>query len=85
MSTAATSALTDDAANRGGVVAVGYQVFNAFRKLMLRAAVQNGNGMTGFQQLGDELPADKQCSSDDQDFHEAGAKTVSRNIRGRDA
>jgi hypothetical protein len=32
--------------------------------------MQDGHGMAGLEQLGNEPPADEQCSSDDQNFHE---------------
>jgi hypothetical protein len=44
---------------------------------MPRAAMQNSHGMAGLKQLGDEPPADEQCSSNDQDFHLISAKPQS--------
>src|SRR5439155_10089355 len=65
--------LADHALDGFGIIAVVQQVLNAFREIVFGAPVQNVDGMARLQQLRDELTADEQCPSDDQNFHEATA------------
>ena len=51
------------------IVAIRHDVLHPPAQVMLRAAMQNRNGMSRFEEFGDQRPADEPRSSDNQAIH----------------
>ena len=51
------------------IVAIRHRILHALAEVVLRLAVHHRDFVAGFEQFGDQQPADKQRAADNQDFH----------------